>query len=174
MMSRAPKLAAWVNPNAMCPVCGQVVYYYQNNAGSRVFFDELGPPWPKHPCTDNKRDAQPYELTSRSPVVRPLPEVRSYKDAAKKAHIEIPTSPPVIVLVVLECRKDRLEVAPAAAPTTFSESYRIVSSDSDVRPRKGDLAFRSGRAMSFFHRVSMSVISFDVERLPDANERQQK
>ena len=22
-------------------------------AGGRVYFDELGPPWPKHACTDN-------------------------------------------------------------------------------------------------------------------------
>jgi hypothetical protein len=45
--------ARFVNPNADCPVCGQPVFYYQNENGSRVFFDELGPPWPKHPCTDN-------------------------------------------------------------------------------------------------------------------------
>jgi len=34
-------------------VCGEDVFYYQNEFGSRVYFDELGPPWPKHPCTDN-------------------------------------------------------------------------------------------------------------------------
>jgi hypothetical protein len=45
--------ASFVNSNARCPVCGEIVYYYQNEHGSRVFFDELGPPWPKHPCTDS-------------------------------------------------------------------------------------------------------------------------
>lgn len=40
-----------VVPNAECPVCGSPVFFYQNQHGSRVFFDELGPPWPKHPCT---------------------------------------------------------------------------------------------------------------------------
>ncbi len=40
-------------PNAECPVCGQLVYFVQLENGGRVFFDELGPPWPKHPCTDN-------------------------------------------------------------------------------------------------------------------------
>jgi len=44
--------ACYVNPNAKCPECGAPVFYYQNEFGSRVFFDELGPPWPKHPCTD--------------------------------------------------------------------------------------------------------------------------
>ncbi|MFQ3664492.1 MAG: hypothetical protein SNJ79_00435 [Sphingomonadaceae bacterium] len=41
-------------PNATCPVCGARVFFYQNEHGSRVFFDDLGPPWPKHPCTDNE------------------------------------------------------------------------------------------------------------------------
>lgn len=40
-----------VVPNAECPICGAPVFFYQNGHGSRVFFDELGPPWPKHPCT---------------------------------------------------------------------------------------------------------------------------
>ncbi len=44
---------SYVNPNARCPVCGASVFFYQSPAGGRVFFDELGPPWPKHPCTDN-------------------------------------------------------------------------------------------------------------------------
>lgn len=44
----------FVNPNAKCPVCGEDVFFYQNEFGSRVYFDELGPPWPKHPCTDNQ------------------------------------------------------------------------------------------------------------------------
>ena len=44
---------SYVNPNALCPVCGASVYFYQSPYGGRVFFDELGPPWPKHPCTDN-------------------------------------------------------------------------------------------------------------------------
>lgn len=44
---------SYVNPNAICPVCGEIVFFYQSPHGGRVFFDELGPPWPKHPCTDN-------------------------------------------------------------------------------------------------------------------------
>lgn len=46
--------ASFTNPNASCPVCGAHVYFYQSPAGGRVFFDDLGPPWPKHPCTDNR------------------------------------------------------------------------------------------------------------------------
>lgn len=46
--------ASFVHPNAHCPVCGARVYYYQNEFGSRVFFDDLGGDWPKHPCTDKR------------------------------------------------------------------------------------------------------------------------
>ena len=63
--------ACFVIPNARCPVCGQQVYYYQNEFGSRVFFDDLGPPWPKHPCTDNPRGRwTPSKLTSEMPSPR--------------------------------------------------------------------------------------------------------
>lgn len=54
---RNSRAARFVNPNANCPVCGEPVFFYQNEHGSRVFFDELGPPWPKHPCTDNLNQA---------------------------------------------------------------------------------------------------------------------
>lgn len=50
--SRSTGTANFVSPNATCPVCGAPVYYYQNEHGSRVYFDELGPPWSKHPCMD--------------------------------------------------------------------------------------------------------------------------
>lgn len=43
---------SWVEPNASCPVCGQRVYFLQPKSGGKVYFDELGPPWPKHICTD--------------------------------------------------------------------------------------------------------------------------
>ncbi len=49
--------ACFVNPNAKCPECGAQVFYYENAHGSRVYFDHLGPPWPKHPCTDRKTTA---------------------------------------------------------------------------------------------------------------------
>lgn len=44
---------SYVNPNALCPVCGASVFFYQSPDGGKVFFDELGPPWPKHPCTNS-------------------------------------------------------------------------------------------------------------------------
>ena len=54
---------SYTSPNASCPVCGASVFFYQSPFGGRVFFDELGPPWPKHPCTDNP--------TTRGPIYAP-------------------------------------------------------------------------------------------------------
>ncbi len=45
---------------AACPVCQARVFFYQNAAGSKVFFDHLGPPWPKHPCTSFDRAPKPH------------------------------------------------------------------------------------------------------------------
>lgn len=38
--------------NARCPVCSASVYFFTLENNGRVYFDEIGAPWPKHPCTD--------------------------------------------------------------------------------------------------------------------------
>ena len=53
-----PRYDSFTTPNASCPVCGATVFYYQSPYGGRVFFDALGPPWPKHPCTDKREHAK--------------------------------------------------------------------------------------------------------------------
>lgn len=57
-------------PNARCPVCGATVYFYSSPSGGRVFFDELGPPWPKHPCTSQV-------AASKMPTPNPVRSVES-------------------------------------------------------------------------------------------------
>ena len=93
---------SYVNPNARCPVCGESVYFYQSPNGGRVFFDELGPPWPKHPCTDN-------------PVVR-----HHFSSAESRARFLVgaTTQPSESILDAIE-RKEPAAVetpAPVAAP----------------------------------------------------------
>ena len=44
---------SYTNPNAKCLRCRASVYFYQSPYGGKVFFDAMGPPWPKHPCTDS-------------------------------------------------------------------------------------------------------------------------
>lgn len=61
--------------NAKCPVCSKPVFYYQNKHGSKVFFDSLGHPWPKHPCTISKKDEQQTGFASSKWVIKYLEEV---------------------------------------------------------------------------------------------------
>lgn len=53
-------------PGALCPACGAEVFFYVSPNGGRVFFDELGPPWPKHPCTDTGRPLRPVSGRQRN------------------------------------------------------------------------------------------------------------
>lgn len=76
------RTACFVSPNASCPVCGARVFYYENAHGSRVFFDELGPPWPKHPCTD-RSDQRPRQIHG-PPTRRPRGIILELIDAARK------------------------------------------------------------------------------------------
>jgi hypothetical protein len=54
-----PLRLGWTQPNAKCPRCGAEVYFYASKDGGRVYFEELGPPWPKHLC---------FELTSERTI----------------------------------------------------------------------------------------------------------
>lgn len=58
----------YTNPNAACPVCHARVYFYHSPQGGRVYFDELGPPWPKHPCTDSQSFSMRPAEGGRAPV----------------------------------------------------------------------------------------------------------
>ncbi len=71
---RMPRSTGLMRPNAVCPVCGAYVYFYSNEFGSRVYFDEIGPPWPIHPCTDNARNLSspnPGSNKRRAPALYP-------------------------------------------------------------------------------------------------------
>lgn len=62
---------SYTDPNARCPKCGASVFFYKSPMGGRVFFDELGPPWPKHPCTDNGAAARGRNSGPRPRSLRP-------------------------------------------------------------------------------------------------------
>lgn len=46
-------------PNARCPRCAARVFFYRSPEGGSVYFDDLGPPWPKHPCMDTGKRTEP-------------------------------------------------------------------------------------------------------------------
>lgn len=70
---RRTTVSSYVNPNAHCPECGAPVFFYRSPYNGRVYFDELGWPWPKHPCTDTSsepRRADPNSQLAREPAWR--------------------------------------------------------------------------------------------------------
>ncbi|XDF76659.1 hypothetical protein AAFX60_007625 [Aliivibrio fischeri] len=59
---------AFTVPNAKCPNCGDNVFYYEHPNGAKVYFDELGPPWPKHPCVIERRTSTKHKISKNKPV----------------------------------------------------------------------------------------------------------
>lgn len=70
--SRPPEWHGWVprtarralkGPTAQCPECHAPVYFIRGRYGGGAYFNNLGPPWPKHECTDSSKK---YSIYSRS------------------------------------------------------------------------------------------------------------
>jgi hypothetical protein len=78
--------ACFVVPNAICRFCGRTVFYYENEHGSKVFFDELGWPWPKHSCPGNPYNSG--EPSSKVPRARTLEGVLEVARAAREVELD--------------------------------------------------------------------------------------
>ena len=52
-------------PNAACPECHAPVYYIPGPKGGGAYYNQLGPPWPKHACTNNPSPYSPYGRTGK-------------------------------------------------------------------------------------------------------------
>ena len=61
-----------------CRFCRNEVFYYENEEGSKVFFDDLGPPWPVHQCDEyleaNHRKRQ--NRISKAPGTKTKPKIK--------------------------------------------------------------------------------------------------
>jgi hypothetical protein len=75
--------ACFVVPNAICRYCGASVFYYENEHGSKVFFDELGWPWPKHSCPGNPHTSG-FDTSSKVPRARTIESVLEIARAARQ------------------------------------------------------------------------------------------
>lgn len=51
-----------------CPICGDPVFFHSNGNGDAVYFDELGPPWPKHACFEHQPLLQTAEQHGLSDI----------------------------------------------------------------------------------------------------------
>lgn len=61
-----------------CPVCHALIFFHTNGYGDVVFFDDLGPPWPKHPCLTSEDS---YRRASTSVELMRLVDARTLPTA---------------------------------------------------------------------------------------------
>ncbi|MBN9008076.1 MAG: hypothetical protein J0H40_22015 [Rhizobiales bacterium] len=155
----------FVNPNAKCPVCGDGVFFYANEHGSRVFFDDLGPPWPKHPCTDIPRE---YVPASRTPIRRTRGSMQELISAANVAGLfankvfgrRAPDEWAMLVVIAVDrAGNDNTVTAEfldsrEGETTTFSCHSELPVLDT------GDFINMKGDQISFVHRDLLWPITF--------------
>ncbi|MGW0244765.1 hypothetical protein [Micromonospora chalcea] len=147
----------WISPNAHCPICGAAVYFYANEQGSRVFFDDLGPPWPKHPCTDNPTRQVAAVSGRKAPSIRDFNVAQrpsGLRDRRWKTHM--------VASVAIEGGRSRIALEPlGGSGHTFLTVSRLL-------PLKaGDLVFVRARQMSYLDTDSCEpAVVEDVGRPP--------
>jgi hypothetical protein len=175
--------ACFVVPNANCPVCGESVYYYQNDRGSRVFFDELGWPWPKHPCTDNTAKFQPL---SKAPQARTTEEVLDIVRAAQQLDFDPAVKfrfsfgdSPWDLLSVISIRRSGFEnwiEAHSISPLLNKPIYLAFVS-AKIVPSSGDFFGFNGESVSLLDADSLQpkrlkarlIVEAEFNRLDDAS-----
>jgi hypothetical protein len=172
---------SYVNPNARCPVCGCAVYYYQSPYGGRVFFDDLGPPWPKHPCTDNpvvRHHFSSAESRARLLVgatTQPSESNSETDESKKSAAVETPTAkivPPRLAawteagwmpFIVTQIISRPLGIEAEGKLFTSAEGesvlFRIVQSSPDARFYRAQRQLRFGYSLVQNTRPIISVLN---------------
>lgn len=157
----------YVNPNAKCPVCGAGVFFYANDHGSRVFFDDLGPPWPKHPCTDIPRD---YVPASRMPVRRARGSMQELISAASVAGLfsnkvfgqRAPGEWTMLVVLTVDRDGDENAVTAEFLDSREGETASFSCRSEVPLLEAGDFINMKGDQISFVHRDSLWAITFTV------------
>jgi len=157
----------FVNPNARCPVCNAGVFFYANEHGSRVFFDHLGPPWPKHPCTDIPRDYVPRD---RQPARRPRGLTQELISAANVAGLfngkifGRRAADEWTLLVVLTAHREREENAITAEFLDAHEAETMAFTCRSALPvfEPGDFLNKKGNQISFLDKETLRPVVFEI------------
>lgn len=159
----------FVNPNARCPVCNVPVFFYVNSFGSRVYFDDLGPPWPKHPCTDNPKTAvtiahQPWTpITIRGKgVVEDLIQAANRTGLFQNKHfgVQHPNEWAIAVIEHVSRLGDINRVRAQLLDALERKIIQFSCSSSDQLFQVGDFVNVRGEDFSLFSSTLMEEIRF--------------
>lgn len=156
----------YVNPNAKCPVCGAAVFFYANAAGSRVYFDDLGPPWHKHPCTDNPtRRIREHVAFTGAPVRRAPGITYELVEAARTAgtfgNAHGKGGRWLLLVVVSVNRRGKLNTMLAEHLESDNSQRITVTCQSDAPMFEiGDFLSMRGNHFSYFDKASMQPVAF--------------
>ena len=159
----------FVNPNAKCPVCSLPVFYYQNSFGSKVYFDDLGPPWPKHPCTDNRiYRSKLLHPEWRAITRRKKGEIRELIESAnimgllhQKQFGEITSvewTLLIVISVVRTGKKNQVSASYIDAYEAKLANFEFYSDRPCIEP--GDLVSLRNDEYSFFDKTNMQAVVF--------------
>ena len=159
----------FVNPNARCPVCSVPVFYYQNSFGSKVYFDDLGPPWPKHPCTDHPPAGNKVVHPEWKPItLRKKGEVQEIIASAnilglmRQKQFGLLQRDEWTLLVIEEVVRtgDLNKIRASLIDTREAQSINFTCYSEQLLLVEGDLVTKNGNEFSFFDRTSMETFNF--------------
>jgi hypothetical protein len=126
-------------------VCGAFVYFYANEHGSRVYFDEIGPPWPKHPCTDN---AMHSPGTSRQ-TSRTAPTVYPAAVGRKKVANGPPNTTVKAFVVLQVVRPNKSSTLIHLQQLYTTSKVEVWETPANVSLELGQLVFMEGGSLSY-------------------------
>ncbi len=160
----------YVNPNARCPRCGVPVFFYANAAGSRVYFDDLGPPWPKHPCTDNARRSILLNATQTDrPTRRSKGEVKELLSAASTAGLSRFRSFgkryegewTLVVILAVDRRGQENRVEGEFLDSETNEAFWFTCRSETPLFEVGEFVSVNGKQISFVDRETLLPVAFE-------------
>ena len=159
--TRLPQSIRWARPNAVCPVCGAFVYFYANEFGSRVYFDEIGPPWPKHPCTDNA-----MQSTGTSPKSsRTSPTLYSPAVGRQKVASWPPDTTLKAFIVLQQVRQDKSATLIHLQQLYTKSKVEVWETPANVSLEVGQLVFVDGGSLSYVDAEKAQVFRLAVRFL---------
>lgn len=83
---------AWCNAHTYkttCPDCKNTVFVFQCDCNSKVFFDRLGPPWPKHHCDGYGSERSTITLNLGSLTREQLDKLASLEEETGALDIDV-------------------------------------------------------------------------------------